>query len=189
MKGNLFVESNDSTVDVYVDGLRLGPLGTGLFRDIPAGDRIVDQRASLTVPGNETARIKLSVVGIGAFAADAPPDVRISLSGNGPSRDLNGGSTLADLPEGTYRVSASGSGYQTTASSVTVRKGQTVSWTPYQVGWVNFIVSPTMATFSIDGRDYGRVPKEMALPPESYTLKFMAPGFKESQLTLNVSLG
>ena len=39
--GNLFVKSSVAAVDVYLDGRKLGALGSGFFQDIEAGDHLI----------------------------------------------------------------------------------------------------------------------------------------------------
>ena len=196
MKGNLFIESNEKDVDAYLDGVKLGALGSGLFRDLAAGERTLElkganlyYKGNATIPGNETARVSAKVYGIGSIEVNAPDGVAVSLSGNGLSRRIAGSATIAELPVGSYTLSSSGSGFENATTSLSVGRGTVARWTPYSVGMLVFSVEGGAATLSVDGRESGALPASLALAPGAHKVVFRAPGFHEDTQTVNVEAG
>lgn len=196
MKGNLFIEANEKDVDAYLDGVKLGALGSGLFRDLSAGERTLElkganlyYKGSVTIPGNETGRTSARVYGIGSVEVNAPDGVTVSLSGNGLSRRVSGTATIADLPIGSYSLSSSGPGYESASTSLSVGRGTVARWTPYSVGTLVFAAEGNAATLSVDGREGGAVPASLALAPGTHKLVFRAPGFHEDSQTVVVEAG
>ncbi|MFH2114694.1 MAG: PEGA domain-containing protein, partial [Spirochaetota bacterium] len=197
MKGNLFVEANEKNVEVWLDGQKVGPLGTGLFRDLPAGEHSLElkgqdlyHQSRITIPGNETARLAAVVVGIGSIQVEAPDSITVSLSGpGGLARSQRGAGTVSALPEGSYRLTATGSGFEQVSTTLNVRKGGTARWTPYTVGTLQITVAATGARLSVNGQTPGEVPASLALAPGRYSLAFSAPGYHETIETVNVIAG
>jgi hypothetical protein len=197
MTGNLFIESSEAAVEVWLDGTRLGPLGSGLFRDLTAGERSLElkgrdlyYKGSITIPGNETARISVRVAGIGSIQIDAPATVTISLSGpGGLTRSQRGPGRLELLPEGNYQLSASGSGFQPASTSLSLRRGQTASWTPYTTGSLQWRTEPVSATLLVNGQAQPAGVSIVHLPPGTHRLSFRAPGYHEKQETVTIEAG
>lgn len=48
-RGTLFIQTNENDAELYIDGVRIGLVGSGLIRDVDAGRRMVEIRA----PGKE----------------------------------------------------------------------------------------------------------------------------------------
>ncbi len=196
MKGNLFIEANEKDVDAYLDGIKLGALGSGLFRDLSAGERTLElkgsnlyYKGSVTIPGNETGRTSAKVYGIGSVEVNAPDGVTVSLSGNGQSRRVSGSATIADLPVGSYTLSSSGSGYESASTNLSIGRGTVARWTPYSVGTLTLSVEPFIAQLVLDGKSIGMTPKSLSLGPGTHTMVFSSPGYHDAVQSVAIQAG
>jgi len=196
LKGNLYIEANEKTVDVYLDGERVGPLGGGLFRDVAAGERTLELRgqdlyhkSQVVITGNETSRVTASVAGVGSVRLDVPAEVSVVATGNGQTRTMTGPGAIADLAAGTYTLAASGRGYLDASTSITIVKGKTSVWKAYTTGQARIQAQPAEIAVSVDGAAAVSQASALNLEPGTHKLAFSAPGYHGHAETVRIEAG
>lgn len=197
MKGNLYIESDVPDVDVYLDSVKVGALGSGLFRDIDAGDRVVElvgkgvwQKATITVEDNGTTRASLKLVPVGAVDMLVPPDASVIIKKDGAERaKVRGPSLVQNLPVGTYDVAVGGAGYVPLTRTLTVDKGKTARWQPYSTGTLAFALQPASATVLVDGAKVALSGGRYEAMPGKHTVTVSAQGYFDATETIDVGLG
>jgi len=130
-KGNLVIETGARDAELLLDGKSRGPLGSGVVKDIAAGEYALELKApglhysgKVVVPPNETVKIspKFYDVGYAEFAVE-PKDAEISLDG-AKLRSRGGATTLA---AGTHEIAVRAAGYRDSVRMVTIEKGKTIA--------------------------------------------------------------
>ncbi len=196
MKGNLFIESSEKTVEVYLDGIRAGPLGSGLFRDLAAGERMLELRgkdlyykSSIIINGNETTKVSAAIAGVGSVQVDVPAGVITIASVGGVTRTISGSGIMTDLPAGTCTLTASGPDLTKVSGSVNIAKGTVARWKPYPTGTLQLRLQPSQASVSVDAKPSQVASSALVLEPGAHRLVFQAPGFHEKVETVSVAAG
>jgi hypothetical protein len=135
--GNLFVKSSAAAVDVYVDGKRLGPLGSGFFQDVEAGDHAIALQGeglywegAVTVRSGESSRVEAYPREFGSLSFDLPEDATGEITGTNVREVIRGTGTLARLWVGSYSVRVSGTGFEPVTETVEIRKAQAEQFRP-----------------------------------------------------------
>ena len=128
--GRLFIKSSEKAVDVYLAGENLGELATGLFKDIPAGEYdVVLQGADVYWQGDvrieagKTTTVDAYPVGVGSMRYSLPEGVKAEIQGRNFRQVVQGSGTLQNLPQGEYRVEATGINYRIYSAAVSVTRG------------------------------------------------------------------
>jgi hypothetical protein len=197
LKANLLVKSTESAVRLLVDGEDRGSLGTGIFRDLPAGKHLLELvgadlywNQEVELAPEATTTVQASVQTVGRLEINAPAEASISLSGPGGQRSLRGTVGLERLPVGNYQLLATGPGYAESRTSLDIRKGQTARWTAWSTGQIEFWVSPSDAQYQIEGGGSGAASGTIAgIAPGATKLTISAPGYREAIVELSIAAG
>jgi hypothetical protein len=199
MKGNLFIDADIKEVDVFLDGVKIGPLGSGLVRDIQAGKHSMELRGDgvyysgdFMIQGDETFRANVTMIPVGSLAVNVPQGAITRISGPGTYfKDFNGSFVLDDLTEGVYFLAVSGDNYLSKNARLNVLKGETTRWNPYDTGRVLLEVTPAAASVSIDGKilpqQYGEYDSDLSLG--SHTLTVNSSGYIDKKTDIFIEPG
>jgi hypothetical protein len=158
MKGNLIIASSEKNVDVIVDGEPKGPLGGGVFRDIPAGEVSLElrgpglyYRAKAILKGDETTKVSAEPWAVGSIRYSAPEGASISFSlGNAWGCTVRGEGEIANVPVGICSLVADDVGYGKISDTLVVSKGNVAVFTLPVAGKIRFQDAPSnLASISI----------------------------------------
>ena len=134
--GRLFIKSSEEDVIVFFDGKSLGPLGSGLFRDLPAGEHTVVLKGEglywegkVAIAADASVTLEAWPRAFGSLRYDLPEGTVCELTGTGGSEKLTGRGGL-DLPIGSYRLSVSGDRYLPLEERIDIERGREVSFAP-----------------------------------------------------------
>jgi hypothetical protein len=136
-RGRFFIKSSEKAVNVWLDGEDLGPLGSGLFKDIAIGDHRLELRGAglywqgeVQVTDAGTVTVDAVPGAVGDVDYSLPDDARAEITGPGVRLVVTGSGRAQDLAAGTYRVRVSGENYRTFDGAVHVTKGQSTAFAP-----------------------------------------------------------
>ncbi|MBI9109303.1 MAG: PEGA domain-containing protein [Spirochaetales bacterium] len=136
MYGNLFIKSSSRNVDVYLDGRKLGPLGTGFFERIAVGNHKVELRGSdslwkgdIEVENGVSTKIDAYPRPYGTITYQLPNGVRADLTSREESYSVRGNGRL-NLWAGSYSISVVGGRYETYKEEIDISKGRTTNFSP-----------------------------------------------------------
>ena len=199
LTGNLYVTSNETAVNLFVDGVDKGRLGSGLLKGIPIGARMIELKgknlygsAQVNVNLSETAEARVIVRPVGTVSIDAPEDAPIVLSSSDWRLEQKGGGKFANVPAGTLHMTAGGAlDYELSESTISLGQGQSAKWSPWTGAKVYFIIDVPNAILFIDDAPYGVT---NWVPPLSFSagnhkLLFRKPGYHDTTLQINTMLG
>ena len=134
--GNLFIKSSDPAVDVYLDGSRLGALGSGFFDNLAVGDHTLELKGAdvywtgdITLEAGKSTRVEAYPRGFGYLQYSLPDQVQGEITGTQFRQVLHGSGTI-QLYEGQYSIKATGNIYQDIKESIKVTRGQQLSFKP-----------------------------------------------------------
>ena len=135
MKSNLLVATGEKTVSVFIDGEAKGPLGSGLFRELPAGEVSLELKGEglyyqgrVSLKGGETTKVSAEPRPVGSLAYEAPADAWITIVATGYHQKLGGTGKVENLAVGRYRITTADIGYGAVTQNIDVAKGKTVSF-------------------------------------------------------------
>ncbi len=135
--GNLFIKSSDPDVDVYLDGRRLGPLNTGFFKDLPVGTFPLELKANgaywqktVSIAADQSTRVEAEPAYFGRLRYRLPEGSRAEITGEQYRKVFRGRGTLDQVWEGTYSITVTGEIYNELSKTVSIRRGQSVSFSP-----------------------------------------------------------
>jgi TolB-like protein len=134
--GNIFIKSSEKSVEVYLDGRRLGPLGSGFFDNIAVGNHSLELKGDSVSwkeevkvePGSST-KIEAYPRGFGFLDYNIAEGAQAEVSGNDFNRILMGSGSL-QLNTGNFGVSITGSIYKSEVERITITKGGRSSLSP-----------------------------------------------------------
>ena len=134
MKGNLVVVSTEKQLTVALDGKFLGAFGTGLFRDLDAGEHLVElrgeglyARSMVDIRGEATTRIEPLLREVGSIVFDFPVGANVAVSSSTGDWMVSASGTMDDISAGDYSVSARIGSYSDSAI-LKVLRGQVASY-------------------------------------------------------------
>ena len=129
MFGNIFIKSSERNVDVYIDGRRIGELGTGFFERISLGNHKVELRGSdarwsgeVEVENGKSARIDAYPRAFGVVSYSLPDGTTAEIRSRNEVYRIRGRGNL-DAWADTYVVTISGGRYEEWKDSITVVQG------------------------------------------------------------------
>ena len=137
MKANLVISSSEKDLSVFVDGQAEGPLGTGIFRDLSAGEVSLELKGDglyyqgkVSLEGNATTKVEAKLWAVGSLEYEAPDGASIDIRNgtNSFRQRVSGSGKLENLAEGSYTVTASDIGYGPVTRILAVTKGQIVTF-------------------------------------------------------------
>ncbi|MBI9104602.1 MAG: hypothetical protein JEY99_19455 [Spirochaetales bacterium] len=115
--GRLFIKSTEKDVEVFLDGRSLGPLGTGLFKDLSVGEHMLRLEGDgllwegeAVIAEEQTVTVEAYPRAYGTVRFEIPAGAVAQVKGRGVEKTLRG-SGETDLPSGEYTVSYSGPDY------------------------------------------------------------------------------
>jgi hypothetical protein len=135
--GRLFLKTTEKDLKVYIDGSYFADLGSGLLKDIAAGEHGVALRGPgvfwqerLAVTADQTTTAEVVPYEVGTVEYRVPEGVAVEVAGPDYRRVATGAGVLEDVPTGTYSATASGEGYKTATATIAVRRTEAGSFRP-----------------------------------------------------------
>lgn len=195
--GHLVITSNESAVRLLLDGVDKGPLGSGIFRDLQVGSHRLELQGqdlyystTVAIPPEATAQLAAQVKPVGSLALAIPAEASVTISGGGQSRTQKGPAVLANLPAGTYNLSAGGADWIPVSAKVELAQGQKVAWEPWKDGSIAFSVNPSDTVCVLEGGQSLETGRPAAgIAPGNYTALLKRPGYHDRPITVAVALG
>ena len=136
MFGNIFIKSSERNVDVYIDGRRIGELGTGFFERISLGNHKVELRGSdsrwsgeVEVENGKSSRIDAYPRAFGVVSYSLPDGTTAEIRSRNDVYRVRGRGNL-DAWADSYSVTVSGGRFETWTDSINVRQGGKVTLAP-----------------------------------------------------------
>jgi len=136
MYGNIFIKSSNSNVDVYLDGRKLGFLGTGFFERIEVGSHSVELKGSdslwkgeVEVENGKSTKIDAYPRPFGQLKYLLPDGVIAEFESRDDSTSVRGTGQLS-LWTGSYSVTITGGRYETYKEEIDILKGRTSNFNP-----------------------------------------------------------
>jgi hypothetical protein len=197
LTGNILVTANEGAVNLWVDGVDKGPLGSGLFKALPVGLRKIELRgqdlygeAQASVVPGETMEVKALVRPVGSLVIDAPEGTPIRIVGSDWTIERVGGGRVERIPAGSLAISSGGAGFVEAKANVSLAKGQNFSWKPYAGAFLEFAVSPPSSLFFLDGAPGGEAAGSIAgVAPGKRSVLLRKPGYRDTTVSISLSVG
>ncbi len=137
--GNLFIKSSEAAVDVYLDGTRLGTLGSGFFDKLPVGDHVLELRGqdvywsgNITLEVGKSTKVDAYPRPFGLLVYRLPESSSAVITGVGLRKVLHGSGELS-LGTGKYTIVVSGEIYENLETTVTIERGTAYPFSPEPV--------------------------------------------------------
>jgi TolB-like protein len=134
--GKLFIKSSDQDVDVYIDGKKLGPLGSGFFDKLVIGNHLLELQSDsvywkddIEIEIGVSTRVEAYPKGFGYIDYDIPDGAAAWVKGGDLNRTLTGSGSL-QLSEGIYRASVDGDIYVPFEKRISITKGDRFNFSP-----------------------------------------------------------
>jgi TolB-like protein len=135
--GKIFIKSSDSSVDVYLDGKVLGPLGSGFFDNLSIGSHSLELkgdsvywRDDVNVELGSSTKIDAYPQGYGLLSYSLPKGVQAEVSGNDFNRTISGEGRLNYVWVGRYTIRILGEKYVDYEENFQVNKDSEISFIP-----------------------------------------------------------
>jgi hypothetical protein len=197
--GGLSIEANVPGVLISLNGknaglapLVLNGLAIGKSTITAKADGYEEARESATVTLGKTLPVRLKLArSVGSFKPLVADDVKVTIEGAEiVSQSFTGQKLLQDLPTGEYRVSASGTGYETASDTIRVKRNEETAWTPWKSGTLFIETSPPGAKVFTDGKRIGESPVKLSsLPIAPVAISAKAEGYEDALFTAVVQGG
>ncbi len=136
--GRIFIKSSKKDVEVYLEGQHLGSLGSGLFKDITAGEHELILKGEglfwegrVKVTPDQTSRVKAYPREVGKIVCSGLPEgTKVEISGKSYRNILKGKGffnkiLFENVPVGTYEVEIIGDKYKPESMIVEVNRAET----------------------------------------------------------------
>ncbi|MBN1649229.1 MAG: hypothetical protein JW874_14425 [Spirochaetales bacterium] len=133
-KGNIYIKTSVPVDNfcVYLDGIFLDRLDSGLFKDLPVGNHKLELtgdfiywQGDIIVNENETTRVEAKPRAYGMLDYRLPEGAEMTISGPGFGRSGIQGSGIIDrLFTGDYSIKLEGPLHKSYKESITIRKGE-----------------------------------------------------------------
>lgn len=137
VQGNLFISSTDKQVDVYLDGVRLGPLGSGLFENVTVGQHVLElksgsaySRDEVAIQEGESTKVEVFPRPYGSLSYKLPEGATAEVVSPTYREVIRGTGTLGPLWVGDYVVRATGERYNEYSQEISIEKGVTAQFAP-----------------------------------------------------------
>ncbi len=134
--GRVFIKSSDRNVTVYLDQKELGPLGSGLFKDLPTGERVVELKGdgvywggTVVIESGKTVTVEAFPAPFGTLRYRFPDGVVIEIIGSGGTRPVSGNGAI-NLAVGSYRIRCIGEYFKPWEERFEVTRGAVVEIAP-----------------------------------------------------------
>ncbi len=198
LEGKLYVASNEAAVNLFIDGIDMGPLGSGLFKSLPAGGKKLELKgkdlywtAMTNISPNETTEVKAMVHPVGSVVIDAPSDAPIWIEGPDWRIDRVGGGRIANIGAGSISLGAGGAGdYLLVTTVLDLGRGGDLHWVPWKGGQLDLTSIPAGALCQIDGAQWTADNGKMeGIAPGTRQLLFTKPGYRDCAQAATVRLG
>jgi hypothetical protein len=205
--GNLVILGARPDMKLRIDGADRGVLGSGVFRNVPAGAHAIELegpssywKASVIVTADDTTSVEAKPSPVGRIEVSAPADATIvaawiSSAGTGAgagSRSIQGGGAFERAIAGSYELVATGSGYVEARTRIDVAQGMIARWTPWTRGYLEFIDAPAGASYTLEGQDSASglaVGTVGELVPGKVRVSLSAPGFFDAKVECEIQAG
>ena len=136
MYGNIFIKSTERNVDVYLDGIHLGELGTGFFEKISLGTHTIELKGSdalwkgeVEVENGKSSRVDAYPRAFGVISYDLPEGTAAEIKSRNEVYHVHGSGNL-DAWADTYIATVSGGRFETWKDSITVSQGAKICLAP-----------------------------------------------------------
>jgi len=128
--GRLFIKSSEDAVEVFLDGESLGPLSSGLFKDLPSGEHTVSLKGdglfwedTVTLEAETTTTVEAYPRASGILDYELPEGAVCEVSGIGFTKEVTGDGRI-ELSVGTYRLVVTGENYLPLEEKKEIHKGE-----------------------------------------------------------------
>jgi len=135
--GNLFIQSTESEVEVFLDGASLGELGSGFFEEIPVGDHTVVLEGEglywegeVTVETEESARLEAYPREFGSIQYQLPEGALGEVTGRMFRETIRGTGSLQPVWVGEYTIQVTAENYEPLEQKVAIQRGQSLRFAP-----------------------------------------------------------
>jgi len=195
LKGSLVIFSNESDVQVLIDGKNLGSLASGVFRDLSLGihkvellgkDMYYSQLAN--IDASVITQINAVLTPVGSIDIQIPIDAQAKIVHGTDTTFFDGPTVVQNLPEGKYYLEAWGKDYTLTSATLNVEKGVQVVWEPFNTGTIAFDVQPTGSTLFLKelNKSYPAEGRISGIPPGIYHGVLRKEGYKDTEILIDV---
>ena len=195
--GNLVVFSEESDMDVLLDGRSIGVLGSGVFRGIPVGAHKLELRGkdlyfgkTIRIPDEGTVQVRADPHPVGALAIDIPEGAPVSMFGPAGFINQHGSGFFENLPVGTYILRAGGGDWASVTTTLSIEKGKRSTWQPWKGGTLEFSVEPPKAICVLDGEQVlDCASPAIDIAPGEHQAVLKRPGFLDTAIVFTTSVG
>jgi hypothetical protein len=136
--GSIFIQSSESDVQVYIDGLHRGSLGSGLFEDVAVGEHELELKGeglwwegSATVKPGQRTRVEVYPFEVGSIDYRIPKGARAVIYGRNFRRTVLGAGVVENVPAGSYEVEIAGDIYVPRSLKLHIEKGKSAELAPH----------------------------------------------------------
>ncbi len=134
--GRIFVKSMDRSVSVHLDGKELGLLGSGLFKDLPAGEHSIELKGngvywngSVTIESGKTVTVEAFPSPFGTVRYRIPEGASAVFTGSVGKRTVSGEGEMT-LAVGVYTIRFAGDWYEPREERIEIVRGGFVTLAP-----------------------------------------------------------
>jgi TolB-like protein len=135
--GNLFIKSKVTQLSVYLDGVLLGSLGSGLFERVPSGPHPIELKGEgwywkeeVRIGTAESTQIEAYPHAFGSIDYQLQEGAVAEITGKMLREVVKGKGMLTPVWEGNYIIQVSGEIYEPHKTELSIRRGQTVTLKP-----------------------------------------------------------
>lgn len=159
LTGNLMIVSAETELQVMIDGVPAGPLGTGFIRNVEVGRHTLELsgpglffRDYFSIEAEKTARIDAKPLVFGSLALEYPDGMAVSIvSGSGLTEPAARG-TRERLPVGAYSIHWSLGAYRSN-TNIVIQRALAASLTIQSPSSIEVVALPANAiAVSVEGR-------------------------------------
>ena len=167
--GILHIKSSERAVEVFLDGKKLGRLGSGLFERTPVGRHELELKAwglywagEAEIRRREITQVEASPRAFGSVAYSLPEGVRADIQGEAFQRTVEGRGTLEPLWVGAFTVQTASDLYEPYAAELFVERGKQIALSPALIPTAEYEyqqLSQRLEAFEeeLSGADVGRL--------------------------------
>ena len=135
--GSLYIRTQTEGLEVFVDGVAVGPLGSGLIERIPVGKHNVELETGGLYWADEVI-VQLGVItqieatpgAVGSIIYNVPSGAFAEVTSKSYSKVIEGEGTLKNVWVGTYSVQIDSEIHEPFSGKIVVVKGKDVTLTP-----------------------------------------------------------
>jgi TolB-like protein len=135
--GSLYIKTSAAALQVVLDGVPVGPMGSGLVENIPVGQHKVELKGEglywfkdVTISLGVITQIEATPQPVGSVSYSLPPGVSATIQGKAFQQLLVGDGQLMFVWEGKYTVNTVSQIYEPYSTEILVEKGKAATFKP-----------------------------------------------------------